>query len=189
MGGRASRTSNSSMSGLEPVCRRLTYQAGRCESVEQLPRCDLLRPSPQLWRFTTHHSANTVAPRRRRRLRVAHATTDRPTGRVCAVCGRNENRPPRAHDLELCARKYCYKCMHATEKSSCVWVFGLDFENKLKKVFFFSKSETAPDASGTENFWTLFLGEKGLEMRFFRLFQAPKQRLMCADVDFIRPER
>ncbi|KAI5702162.1 hypothetical protein M8J77_006631 [Diaphorina citri] len=42
------------MSGLEPVCRRLTYQAGRCESVEQLPRCDLLRPSPQLWRFTTH---------------------------------------------------------------------------------------------------------------------------------------
>lgn len=54
MGGRPLWASNSSMSGLEPVCRRLTYQAGRCESVEQLPRCDLLRPSPQLWRFTTH---------------------------------------------------------------------------------------------------------------------------------------
>ncbi|KAI5752021.1 hypothetical protein M8J77_012995 [Diaphorina citri] len=48
MGGRALRgASNSSTSGLEPVCRRLTYQVGRCESVEQLPRCDLLRPSPQ----------------------------------------------------------------------------------------------------------------------------------------------
>ena len=40
-----------SMSGLGIVCRRLRYRAGMLYSVEQLPRCDLLRLIPSLGGF------------------------------------------------------------------------------------------------------------------------------------------
>lgn len=87
MGGRALRgASNSSMSGLEPVCRRLTYQAGRCESVEQLPRCDLLRPSPQLWRFTTHTHTPLVV--------VVRAVTVLSSQSLCCMWKENQKPPP-----------------------------------------------------------------------------------------------
>lgn len=82
--GAPSRAPNSSMSGLEPVCRRLTYQAGRCESVEQLPRCDLLRPSPQLWRFTTHEEGAPAAACTR--LDAPTHRCARASSRVHSVC-------------------------------------------------------------------------------------------------------